>query len=185
MVRREIEARPARPRIQPSFVAFVLLCAAGTAMAATAKQAPPTRPDLGPNVLIFDPSMPAAAVQEQIDKVYAIEQKSEFGSARYALLFLPGKYHVDLPVGFYTQVLGLGGNTGRRRDRRQRSLRRERASQQCHLHVLAGRGGICGESLDRNDAVGSVARGPVPPDAHTRRSGLASEPRMGQRGMDV
>jgi hypothetical protein len=108
MVRREVEARPARPRIQPSFVAFVLLCAAGTATTATAKQAPPTRPDLGPNVLIFDPSMPAAAVQEQIDKVYAIEQKSEFGSARYALLFLPGKYHVDLPVGFYTQVLGLG-----------------------------------------------------------------------------
>jgi hypothetical protein len=65
-------------------------------------------PDLGPNVLVFDPSM-GAAIQEQIDEVYAIEHHSEFGSARYALLFLPGEYQVDVPVGFYTQVLGLGG----------------------------------------------------------------------------
>ena len=66
------------------------------------------KPDLGPNVMIFDPSMPAAEIQARIDKVYSIEEKSEFGPARYALLFLPGKYHVDVPVGFYTQVLGLG-----------------------------------------------------------------------------
>jgi hypothetical protein len=67
------------------------------------------RPDLGPNVLLFDPSMSSADMQTQIDKVYSIQQHSEFGTARYALLFLPGEYHVDVPVGFYTQVLGLGG----------------------------------------------------------------------------
>lgn len=66
------------------------------------------KPDLGPNVLVFDPSMPAVAIQQQIDKVYAIQRDSEFGSARYALLFLPGEYHLDVPVGFYTEVLGLG-----------------------------------------------------------------------------
>ena len=65
-------------------------------------------PDLGPNVLLFDPSMSSADIQAQIDKVYAIQQHSEFGSARFALLFLPGEYHVDIPVGFYTEVLGLG-----------------------------------------------------------------------------
>jgi len=65
-------------------------------------------PDLGPNVLVFDASMSSIAIQEKIDKVYAIEQHSEFGSARYALIFLPGQYRVDVPVGFYTQVLGLG-----------------------------------------------------------------------------
>jgi hypothetical protein len=65
-------------------------------------------PNLGPHVLIFDPSMPAQSIQEQIDKVYAIEQHSEFGAERYALLFLPGTYHVDVPVGFYTEVMGLG-----------------------------------------------------------------------------
>jgi len=66
------------------------------------------KPDLGPNVMIFDPSMPTAEIQKQIDQVYAVEERSEFGPARYALLFMPGKYHVDVPVGFYTQVLGLG-----------------------------------------------------------------------------
>ena len=66
------------------------------------------RPDFGPNVMIFDPSMPPSAIQQQIDKIYGIEQHSEFGTARYALLFLPGEYQVDVPVGFYTQVLGLG-----------------------------------------------------------------------------
>jgi hypothetical protein len=66
-------------------------------------------PAFGPNVMIFDPSLPAAAIQAQIDKVYAIQKHSEFGTGRFALLFLPGTYHVDVPVGFYTQVLGLGG----------------------------------------------------------------------------
>ena len=87
----------------------VLLCMATVANA----QRPPkattaAKPDLGPNALVFEPSMPSAAIQEQIDKVYAIQQHSEFGTARYALLFLPGEYHVDIPVGFYTQVIGLG-----------------------------------------------------------------------------
>ena len=87
----------------------VLLCMATVANA----QRPPkattaAKPDLGPNALVFEPSMPSAAIQEQIDKVYAIQQHSEFGTARYTLLFLPGEYHVDIPVGFYTQVIGLG-----------------------------------------------------------------------------
>jgi len=83
-----------------------LAAIAATPACAQAKSG--AKPDQGPNVLVFDTSMPAAEIQAQIDKVYAIQQKSEFGSARYALLFLPGKYHVDVPVGFYTQVLGLG-----------------------------------------------------------------------------
>jgi hypothetical protein len=65
-------------------------------------------PDLGPNALIFDPAMPSAEIQAQIDKVYSIQQHSEFGADRYALLFLPGEYHVDVPVGFYTEAIGLG-----------------------------------------------------------------------------
>jgi len=68
------------------------------------------KPDFGPNVLIFNPSMPAAAIQEQIDKVYSIQQNNQFGPARNALLFLPGAYNVDVPVGYYTQVLGLGAS---------------------------------------------------------------------------
>ncbi len=69
-----------------------------------------SKPEFGPNVLVFNPSMPAAAIQDQINKVYSIQQNSQFGSARNALLFLPGAYSVDVPVGYYTQVLGLGAS---------------------------------------------------------------------------
>jgi hypothetical protein len=93
--------RAARKRTAVSIV-FALL-ASFPAMAA-----PAASPDFGPNVLIFGPSMPAAAIQKAIDGVYAIQQHNEFGPQRNALLFLPGDYHVDVPVGFYTEVLGLG-----------------------------------------------------------------------------
>ena len=65
-------------------------------------------PDLGPNVLLFQPAMPAAEMQQQIDRVYAAQQYSEFGAGRFALLFAPGSYRVDVPIGFYTEVMGLG-----------------------------------------------------------------------------
>ncbi len=67
-------------------------------------------PDFGPNVLIVTPSMPAVVMQSQIDKIYATQKSNEFGSERNAIFFLPGKYTVDVPVGFYTQVLGLGAS---------------------------------------------------------------------------
>src|SRR6201996_2546479 len=69
---------------------------------------PGGRPDFGQNVMVFNPLMSSSAIQEQIDKVYSAEQHSEFGPARYALLFLPGEYHLDVPVGFYTEVVGVG-----------------------------------------------------------------------------
>lgn len=68
------------------------------------------KPDFGPNVLIISPSMPAAAIQEKINAVYATQADSQFGPARNALLFMPGRYNVDVPIGFYTQVLGLGAS---------------------------------------------------------------------------
>jgi hypothetical protein len=67
-----------------------------------------TKPDFGPNVLIFESSMPSQVIQKQIDAVYATQEHNEFGSQRNALLFLPGSYSVDVPVGFYTEVMGLG-----------------------------------------------------------------------------
>ena len=57
---------------------------------------------------IFDPTGPTAEMQAAIDRVYATQEHSEFGSDRYAFLFLPGEYHLDIPVGFYTDVRGLG-----------------------------------------------------------------------------
>jgi hypothetical protein len=97
------------PDSRPIAIAILLLGLLALS-APSAFSASASRPDFGPNVLIFNPSMPAASIQDQIDKVYAIQKKSEFGPARYAFFFMPGEYKVDVPVGFYTQVLGLGAS---------------------------------------------------------------------------
>ncbi|MFC6083771.1 RICIN domain-containing protein [Sphaerisporangium aureirubrum] len=68
----------------------------------------PGTPDLGPNVSVFDPSMPASTIQSRLNTVFGRQQTNQFGADRYALVFKPGTYNVDVNVGFYTQVLGLG-----------------------------------------------------------------------------
>ncbi|WP_394843836.1 RICIN domain-containing protein [Pendulispora brunnea] len=68
----------------------------------------PGQPDLGSNVIIFDPSMSASTIQNRLNSVFGQQERAQFGSNRYALLFKPGTYNVDVNVGFYTQVLGLG-----------------------------------------------------------------------------
>ena len=62
----------------------------------------------GPNVVIFDPTMPQATIQNTINGIYSAQQNNQFGSRRDAILFKPGTYNVDVPVGFYTEVRGLG-----------------------------------------------------------------------------
>jgi hypothetical protein len=91
--------RHARSAIKLS---LVLAFAALPALAAT--------PDFGPNVVIFSPSMPSAVMQAQIDAIYATQRLNEFGPQRNAILFRPGTYNLDVPVGFYTQVIGLGAS---------------------------------------------------------------------------
>lgn len=72
-----------------------------------ARAAAPT-PDLGPNVFVADPSMPAAIVQARLDAIYRAQERAHFTDARHAVLFRPGRYAVDANVGFFTQVAGLG-----------------------------------------------------------------------------
>jgi hypothetical protein len=66
----------------------------------------PVTPDFGPNVLIFDPSM--TNIQSRLDAISSQQERNQFGTNRYALLFRPGHYNLDVRVGFYMQVLGLG-----------------------------------------------------------------------------
>ena len=89
-------------RVIHAMMAVLLAC---PAMAANS-----TTPDLGPNVLVFNPSMAPSAMQREIDAIYTTQQHNEFGSQRNALLFLPGDYKLDIPVGFYTEVIGLGAS---------------------------------------------------------------------------
>jgi len=63
---------------------------------------------LGPNVLVFDPSMSSSSIQSQLDTVFSQQETNQFGSQRYALLFKPGSYNVNANIGFYTSIAGLG-----------------------------------------------------------------------------
>jgi hypothetical protein len=89
-------------------IAAVALAALLVVSGAGAQAKSGAAPDLGPNVLVFSPSMPQAEMQQKIDAIFAAQEHSEFGTQRNAVLLLPGEYHLDIPVGFYTQVAGLG-----------------------------------------------------------------------------
>ena len=84
-------------------VVSVLLGVCGMAAMAQVKA-----PDFGPNVDVFSPKSDVTEMQKKIDTVYSAQQHSEFGTQRNTFLFLPGQYHVDIPIGFYTQVVGVG-----------------------------------------------------------------------------
>jgi hypothetical protein len=100
--------------------AFAGQAAAAPAAQAAAPQAPASAasahdPDFGPNVLIFDPSMPQAEIQAAVDAVAARQISDQFGTGRFALLFKPGTYGsaaqpLRFDVGYYTEVAGLGRN---------------------------------------------------------------------------
>jgi hypothetical protein len=94
--------------------AAACISATGTAQAVQTRATPTSaQPDLGPNVRIFDPSMPVAQIQATVDAIAAQQLGNEFGSQRYALLFKPGTYGtatqpLNIQVGYYTEVSGLG-----------------------------------------------------------------------------
>ena len=67
-------------------------------------------PDLGPAVLIVDPGAPR--VQARIDAWFAEQERAHFTDRRYAILLKPGTHRLDVNVGFFTQVAGLGRRPG-------------------------------------------------------------------------
>jgi len=91
---------------------FALGWSSGTSVVA-AQAAPPAKPDLGPNVLIFNPAMALSDIQAAVNGVAVQQVPNQFGSQRYALLFEPGTYGtaanpLNFQVGYYTAVAGLG-----------------------------------------------------------------------------
>jgi hypothetical protein len=69
-------------------------------------------PDFGPNVKILDPGMSTADIKAVLDSISS-QQASEFGTGRYAVLFMPGAYGtaaspLNFEVGYYEEVAGLG-----------------------------------------------------------------------------
>jgi hypothetical protein len=66
---------------------------------------------LGANVIVFNPSMSTASIQSQADTIFRQQETNQFGTQRYVLAFQPGTYNgLNIQVGFYTSVIGLGLN---------------------------------------------------------------------------
>ncbi|WP_405665310.1 coagulation factor 5/8 type domain-containing protein [Streptomyces sp. NBC_01166] len=90
-------------------LAVSLLMAFPTAQSAFGDEAEevPGGGDLGPNVLVFDPSTPD--IQGKVDEVFKKQESNQFGTDRYALMFKPGTYdNINAQIGFYTSIAGLG-----------------------------------------------------------------------------
>ena len=98
-----------------ALLAGVLAVSGGTAAAAHDATAAAATADFGPNVKIFDPSMSTSEIKATVDAVAAQQVSNQFGTQRYALLFMPGTYGsaadpLNFQVGYYTEVAGLGSS---------------------------------------------------------------------------
>lgn len=75
----------------------------------------PNPPSWPPGVHVFGPENNKSHIESVVNKAFATNggqtptNHGEFSSDRFAFLFKPGKYDVEVPVGYYTQVLGIGG----------------------------------------------------------------------------
>ena len=63
----------------------------------------------GERVYIFSPENDPAEVNTILENIYKQQEANQFGEERYSIYFMPGTYDdIDVNVGFYTQVAGLG-----------------------------------------------------------------------------
>jgi hypothetical protein len=56
---------------------------------------------------VFEPGHDSE-IQQSLDFIYKTQVSNEFGDEHYVFLFKPGTYHLDIKVGYNTQVAGLG-----------------------------------------------------------------------------
>ena len=66
----------------------------------------------GDNVLVFDTIMDPDGIRTTLGALHEQQKYNEFGSERYALLFKPGTYDLDITVDYYVQAMGLGRYPG-------------------------------------------------------------------------
>jgi hypothetical protein len=115
---------PARCNDTPTSTAIVTPIVAPTPAIVSSPTLAPVEPTstfiadtdgFGDNVIIFDPTMSTASIQEIFDGVYAKQVNNEMGQERYSMYFLPGVYGtIEQPltvlIGYYTEVAGVGGS---------------------------------------------------------------------------
>ena len=128
--------------------------------------------------------MSASTIQSQINSVYSAQQNNQFGSARNALLFKPGTYNVTVPVGFYTQVLGLGQSPD---DVSVATVRSDAylSGNNATCNFWRGVENFATGASRQHHPVGGLAGRPLPPDARQGQPGPAPERRLGERRLDL
>jgi len=95
--------------------ALVFGVAAGCTPSNKTAEMPDTSPytDLfGEHVLVFDDTMDLKEMKSTLEAIHEQQKYNEFGTERYALLFKPGTYDLDLTVDYYVQAMGLGRYPG-------------------------------------------------------------------------
>ncbi|MGW3814391.1 coagulation factor 5/8 type domain-containing protein [Streptomyces sp. NPDC005046] len=107
VARRTVLGAMAAGATAPGLLALSAPASASPAVPAQQPSALPGGGDLGPNVLVFDPSTPG--IQARLDQIFRQQESAQFGTGRYALLFKPGTYNgLNAQLGFYTSIAGLG-----------------------------------------------------------------------------
>ncbi|MEX0329806.1 MAG: adenylyl cyclase [Puniceicoccaceae bacterium] len=70
--------------------------------------APEFTSQFGDAVLVFNPSMDMESVQKVLDALHMQQRYNQFGPERYAILFEPGEYDLEIKVDYYVHAMGLG-----------------------------------------------------------------------------
>ncbi|MGV9705371.1 coagulation factor 5/8 type domain-containing protein [Streptomyces sp. NPDC003483] len=107
VARRSVLGAMAAAAAAPGLLGLSTPASAAPAAPGKAPQALPGGGDLGPNVIVFDPT--TSGIQSRLDQVFRQQESAQFGTGRYALLFKPGTYNgLNAQLGFYTSIAGLG-----------------------------------------------------------------------------
>ena len=95
---------------QALWVMLVLLQLAAAAFSGLGQE--PNPPVWPSSVHVFTPRNSTDEIERVVQSAYVEnggrEDHGQFSADHFAFLFMPGTYHANVPVGFYTQVLGLG-----------------------------------------------------------------------------
>ena len=108
----QVDAHVFRPDNQAMrIIALLVLLTITLCVRAAETMAVDTQPYpsiFGANVMLFDPDMDMNTVQRSLDALHNQQANDEFSERRYALLFKPGEYDLDVTVDYYVQAAGLG-----------------------------------------------------------------------------
>ncbi|MFA0964432.1 adenylyl cyclase [Roseivirga sp. BDSF3-8] len=105
--------------MKPAFFPLILVCLlafAACTETANTSPAPPVESTsfdpaaFGENVLVFDTTMQMATIQHTLDSIFKplSTREGHFSDLRYALMFKPGRYQLDIQVGYFMHIIGLG-----------------------------------------------------------------------------